>query len=90
MTTVIWLHEALQELAAIWLAAVDRTEITTTVTFIDIALENDPLGAGESREDGRRVLLASPLGVSFRTDPDGRNVWVQAVWAYKKRHRGKS
>ena len=90
MTTVIWISQAIQELADIWVAAEDRSEITNAVRVIDIVLANDPHGAGESREDHRRVLLESPLGVSFRTDPDGRNVWVQAAWVYKKRHRGKT
>lgn len=78
--TVIWLPDAEQELAAIWLAAMDRRVVTQTAHTIDLLLRHDPDTQGESREEDRRILIALPLCVVFRVLEQGRRVEVIHVW----------
>jgi plasmid stabilization system protein ParE len=78
--TVIWLPDAEQELAAIWLAALDRQVVTRTAHAIDSLLRHDPATQGESREGDRRILIALPLCVVFRVVEEARRVEVIHVW----------
>jgi hypothetical protein len=82
MFIVRWVPEALNELATIWMQASDRTEITAAVARIDRQLQDDPEDQGESRDEGRRILLESPLGVMFRVQPADRTVFVLTVWHF--------
>ena len=78
--TVIWLPGAEQELADIWLAAVDRRIVTRTAHTIDLLLRHDPGMQGESREDDRRILIVLPLCVVFRVLEEDRRAEVVHVW----------
>ena len=78
--TVIWLPDAEQELAAIWLAAMDRRVVTQTAHTIDLLLRHDPVTQGESREEDRRILIALPFCVVFRVLEQARRVEVIHVW----------
>jgi hypothetical protein len=80
--TVLWVPAAEQELAAVWMASANRTEVTAAARRIDVRLSKDPESAGESRENDRRILLAAPLGVLFRVSPDDRIVHVLTVWQF--------
>jgi plasmid stabilization system protein ParE len=80
--TVLWDPEAEQELAAIWVAAADRAAVTAATDEIDRLLRTNPEQRGESRDDGRRILLVAPLGVLFRVLPDDRVVRVLQVWSF--------
>ena len=80
--TVIWKPEAERRLASIWLGAVDRDAITLAANQIDQQLRNNPDSQGESRLDGRRILLVPPLGVLFTVQPLDRRVTVVAVWSF--------
>jgi hypothetical protein len=62
---VLWVPEAEQELATIWLDAEDRASIATAAHVIDTILRRNPETAGESRDEERRILLEHPLGVTF-------------------------
>ena len=73
---VIWLPDAEQELAAIWLAATDRRVVTRTAYTIDSLLRHDPSSQGESREEDRRILIALPLCVVFRVLEQAHRVEV--------------
>jgi len=46
---VNWLPDAEQELAEIWLSAVDRGIVTRTAHTIELLLRHDPDRQGESR-----------------------------------------
>ncbi len=85
--TVLWTRNAEQKLAAIWLAASDRAAVTAAAHRIDQLLRNDPDQQGESRDQGRRVLVDPPLGVMFRVQPDDRQVYVLSVWRIDKRSK---
>jgi mRNA-degrading endonuclease RelE of RelBE toxin-antitoxin system len=80
--TVTWKPEAERRLAELWLNATDRTAITRAANEIDRRLQTNPDQEGESRSDGRRLLLVKPLAVIFEVVPDDRIVYVLTVWQY--------
>ena len=80
--TVIWVPDAEQELAAIWMAAGDRDAVTAAAHRIDQILRRYPDQKGESRPEGRRILLEPPLGVLFIVQPLDRIVYVLNVWQF--------
>src|SRR5262249_46426250 len=61
--TVVWDPAAEQELAELWINAPDRNAVTQAANHIDRTLQTDPEQHGESRPDGRRILIVAPLGV---------------------------
>jgi plasmid stabilization system protein ParE len=77
---VIWLPDAEQELATIWMQAGDKSAITRSANQIDAALRRNAANEGESRPGNRRILFAFPLGVIFRVLPDNRTVQVSRIW----------
>lgn len=79
---VAWLPDAEQELAAIYMNASDPSAISQASNLIDYRLARNPAQEGESRPNGRRILLVSPLGVIFRVSEDDRLVTVSHVWTY--------
>lgn len=87
MFRVRWEDSALNELTALWTDADSplRQLITETVAQIDRQLETAPVAHSESRSDGRRILFASPLGILFRIEADGRTVSVLNVWMFQIR-----
>jgi hypothetical protein len=83
--TVTWLASAEQELAALWVDAVNRGAITRAAHQIDELLGKNPEQAGESRFESFRILLAKPLGVTFEVSKPDRLVRVHHVWHYRTR-----
>jgi hypothetical protein len=82
---VVWLPPALDELAAIWLAAADRTSVTTASHKIDERLATNPLLEGESRDsETERIAFEPPLQVLARVSPDDCLVWVTAVAPFNR------
>jgi hypothetical protein len=78
---VYWRKKARTRLADIWVAAPDRNAITAAAHRIDQLLERNPLGCGESRDKGRRILYALPLVVMYRIIEDDKKVIVLDVGA---------
>lgn len=78
--TVVWAESAAAELAAIWIASLDRPLITALVRDIDERLRVAPESAGESREAGFRILIAGSLAVTFEIRPADRIVTVPDKW----------
>lgn len=87
MFTVRWADEALDELAGLWTDAPSaiRGAITVATNYIDQQLRVDPVAVGESRSEGRRVLFALPLGVTYRIETDQQTVSVLRVWLCRRR-----
>ncbi len=79
---VEWLPSSEQELADVWLHAIDRAAVTRAAALLDQRLREDRDTEGESRPDGRRIAFAPPLGVIFRVQPHLRKGLVSHVWAY--------
>lgn len=82
---VIWSAKAEEALAAIWMHTSDRDAVTRAASDIDRALQNRPLDIGESRDAGRRVYFAVPLGVAYLVRPHDMLVRVLRLWHIKKR-----
>jgi len=83
--TVLWGSGAENDLAQIWVNASHRQSVTDAANEVDRLLAIDPLDTGESREEGRRILLVPPLGVTFNVLPDDRIVRVLDVWRLDSR-----
>jgi hypothetical protein len=79
---VVWDIDAERELARIWLASRLRFAIRDVADQMDAALSRAPHQCGESRDEGHRILLVSPLGVLFQVDDNERQVRVLSVWNY--------
>jgi hypothetical protein len=61
-----------------------RRAILKATQAIDRLLSSAPHEQGESREAGRRVIFADPVGVEFEIDDANRRVNVVRAWAYGK------
>ncbi len=78
--TVLWRPTAEAALADLWTSASDRVTIAQAADAVDAMLRNDPGEVGESRGDGSRILIVSPLAVRYDVSEDDRRVAVWAVW----------
>ncbi|HBI44378.1 MAG TPA: hypothetical protein DDY78_16225 [Planctomycetales bacterium] len=87
MFRVRWEKSALDELTSLWLKSESalRHMINAAVNQIEQLLRTNPLRRGESRGEGRRILFAAPLGITFRVEKDRRTVSVSRVWLYRVR-----
>lgn len=81
--SVIWLPNAEEELAALWLNASDRGAITKAAAALDELLARDPAKDGESRPNGRRILFAAPPAAIYRVHVKARQVDVLHVWQFR-------
>ena len=77
--TVIWYASAQQDLARIWLAAIEKRAVTDAADLIDKMLRDSANLAGTDFH-GRRLLHIPPLTVMFRIDVENRQVHVRQVW----------
>jgi hypothetical protein len=77
--TVLWLPGAEAELANLWIDETFRKTTAEAARRIDRALERNPESAGESRDAGLRILIESPLAVTFRVSVADRLVLVLNV-----------
>lgn len=80
---ILWKRSAEDQLADIWLAAEDRELITRTAAAIDEHLEKSGPAAGESRPDGKRILIMAPLGIKFQVYPNDAIIRVADVWRFR-------
>jgi hypothetical protein len=78
--TVIWKPAAERQLAKLWIIKPDRKAVSGAANRIDFLLKHFPEAVGESRDQGRRILIEPPLAVIYRVDPLDRKVIVSAVW----------
>ena len=83
--TVLWVHEAEQELATLWMNEAERAAVAEAANEIDQRLRSNPDREGESRPHGHRVLFVAPLAVTFEVRPTDRVVQVLDVWKYERR-----
>jgi hypothetical protein len=78
--TVIWTHQLLSRITGIYItvreAGGDTHAITRAMAEIDRQLERGPLGVGESREFGVRMLVVPPLTVRYEVHDDQHVVVV--------------
>jgi hypothetical protein len=78
MYEVDWLESAVFKLADAWTqaGAADRAAITAASHRVDEALRLNPVEAGESRGDERRIYIDLPLVVIYEIAEDDRLVTV--------------
>ena len=79
---IIWQPRAEDELTRLWLDSPQRETVRLAADEIDMLLKMNPLDAGESRSDNRRILFVAPLGVVYRVFEVDRRVKVLRVWRY--------
>ncbi len=77
---VVWGPVALQQLAAIWLAAADRNAVTRASNAIDLLLAASPHTIGIPLFDTVSEYSHPPLGVEFEVVDADLRVFVLAVW----------
>jgi hypothetical protein len=75
---VVWRDTALQQLAAIWMAAPDREAVNRAVDEIDAELSDDPDQKGEDYF-GDRYVLGPVMWALYHVYPDDRTVHVLQV-----------
>jgi hypothetical protein len=76
---VVWLDDAEQELASIWLNATDKAAVTAADAAIQHLLSTDPLKHGAELSEGLRKLHVAPLLVFFSANSATRTVEVSWV-----------
>jgi hypothetical protein len=77
---VIWDDRAFRRLVKEWTAAGRPQSGIDAFDAIEEMLRTDAQEKGESRDRGRRIAFAPPLGVIFRVHPDQREVRVIDAW----------
>ena len=77
--TVVWHDAAQNELARIWLDAIDRAAITNAANTIDHELSTDATEKGTTTENEVRELVVAPLRVLFGVSGPDRLVKVVQV-----------
>lgn len=77
--TVTYRPSARDELATIWIDALDRNAVTAAAKALEAQLQADPLNAGESRGGKRRLVIELPLAIDYQTDADDMLVTVIRV-----------
>ncbi len=80
--TVVWKPAAENELAKLWISAINRQRIKLAADTIDDLLKSDPSNRGESRPGSTRVLFVPPLGVNFKISEADRMVTVMRIWSF--------
>ena len=83
--SVIWIRSAENDLAALWLDATSRIEVTQAAAALDRVLQTNAHDKGESRNGDERILFSAPLGITFTADPVSRQARVLHVWMYSRR-----
>jgi plasmid stabilization system protein ParE len=80
--TVVWKPAAERDLAQIWVSSQNPAAIARAANRIDADLRLAPQKAGESRDDGHRILCVLPLVVGFRVSEADSVVTVLRVRAF--------
>jgi hypothetical protein len=76
--TVVWMPNALDNLAERWVAAEDKSLVTTAAEAIDNELRNDPENKGQDFY-GDWMLEVPPLAAVYRLRPDDRIVEIHQI-----------
>ena len=83
--TVVWMPDALTQLAELWTNAPDQGAVTAASHRIDQRLAVNPRDEGESRGGIERISFDRPLQVLFRVFEADRRVEVHMVGLFGPR-----
>ncbi len=79
---VYWIVVALDDLAAVWMAAVDRNAVTAAAHQLEQEIAADPYGRGLFRaSSGNYTAVDLPLGIEFDIVEDDKTVRILRVWS---------
>jgi plasmid stabilization system protein ParE len=78
--TVTWHPAAESELADIWVVSTERSQVAQAANEIERRLSTDPFAHGEEFY-GDRLIVVSPLAVTYTTRELDRLVQVLQVWS---------
>ena len=79
---LVWPYTMIQRLAALYLMARANgigSDFTRAVADIEAALRQSPRTQGESRGGDDRIIIVSPVGVTYRVDEAAKKVYVIAI-----------
>jgi hypothetical protein len=76
---LIWLPDAEDQLAEIWLRARDRADVTAAQAEIDARLAHDPATKGSEVAEGLRQITVPPLKAFFEVHEVQHQVHITAV-----------
>ena len=80
--TVEWTPPAEDELIALWAASTDQALLTLVIHQLEQRLRLDPYRIGRRRQSSvNRVVLSSPIGMSFEIIEDDKKVLILAIWS---------
>jgi mRNA-degrading endonuclease RelE of RelBE toxin-antitoxin system len=83
---VDWTARAENELADVWMNSPDPDAVAAAARDVERRLSRNPLGIGESRELGNRIVFETPLAVIYWVDTTNRIVTVVSVhWSGPRR-----
>ncbi len=77
--TVVWEPQAYEDLAAVWLNAVDREKIVFLAESIDLELTVDPFWKSTELSEGLRALNLPPLKILFSVNVEDRLVDIERI-----------
>ena len=77
--TVVWVQDAQNDLAELWMVGPDREAITAAAHAIDQELADDSLSKGIELNEGLRAYFSPPLRVLYIVREDDRVVEVLRV-----------
>jgi hypothetical protein len=77
-----WTEDALDELAAVWIAASDQLAVTQAAHRLEQAPSRHPLAVGIARGSSvNRTVTDLPLGIDYESIEDDKKVRVLRVWS---------
>lgn len=91
--SVFWKASAEDMLIGFYVAALEKEDdelaesIAAVVPKLDQVLMDDPGSKGESRIEGERIFIESPVTITFQVNETELQVWVLTVKLHKKRRR---
>jgi plasmid stabilization system protein ParE len=77
--TVVWVQDAQNDLAELWMVGPDREAISAAAYAIDQELADDSLGKGIELSEGLRAYFSPPLRVLYTVREDDRIIEILRV-----------
>ena len=81
--TLIYLPQAQDQLANIWLKAADQAIVTRAADLLERQLREDPYSSSIARHDNSRIMIEPPLAAGYDVSEEDCMVTVWAFWHLK-------